>query len=74
MLPEAAYHPLVEELNAVIDQKARQARDTGQLEDIFAEAPFERRLAQICAALGTASDSLAKCWASSTRVPASSIC
>ena len=53
LLPDAAYHPLVEELNAVIDQKARQARDAGQLEDIFAEAPFERRLAQICSALGT---------------------
>ena len=53
LLPEAAYHPLVEELNAVIDQKARQARDAGQLEDIFAEAPFERRLAQLCTALGT---------------------
>ena len=24
LLPEAAYHPLVEELNAVIDQKARK--------------------------------------------------
>ena len=53
LLPEEAYRPLVDEFNAVIDQKARHAQAAGQLEELFEDAPFESRLAQICAALGT---------------------
>ena len=52
LLPEAAYQPLVDELAAAIDQKARQAQAAGQLEDLFEDAPFKSRLARMCEAMG----------------------
>lgn len=52
-LPTEAYQPLVAEFNAAIDRKAREAQARGQLGDVFADAPFDRRLAQLCAAMGT---------------------
>ena len=52
-LPIEAYQPLVEEFNAAIDRRAREAQARGQLGEVFADAPFERRLALLCAAMGT---------------------
>ena len=52
-LPPEAYQPLVDEFEAVIGQKAREAFALGQLACLFEDAPFERRLAYLCEALGT---------------------
>ncbi len=52
-LPVEAYQPLVNEFQVAIDRRAREARACGQLEDVFADAPFDRRLALLCAAMGT---------------------
>lgn len=52
-LPVEAYQPLVNEFNTAIDRRAREAQARGQLEDVFADAPFDRRLAHLCAAMGT---------------------
>ena len=53
LLPEAAYQPLVDEIDAAIDQEARQAQAEGHLGDLFEDAPFKDRLARICEAMGT---------------------
>jgi len=52
-LPPEAYQPLVDEFDAVIGQKAGEAFALGQLACLFEDAPFERRLAHLCEALGT---------------------
>ena len=57
LFPEV-FQPLIREVEQIIDQKARQAQAAGQLEELFADEPFERRLARICAALEDPSDIL----------------
>ncbi len=52
-LPEEAYQPLVDEFQDAIDHKAQEARACGRLENLFEDAPFDRRLAYLCEAMGT---------------------
>ena len=52
-LPVEAYQPLVDEFHAAIERRAREAQARGQLEDLFEDAPFDQRLALLCAAMGT---------------------
>src|SRR4051812_36812893 len=48
----ADLQPLICELEEVVDRKAREAYAEGRLPDLFAEEPFDRRLAKIGRALG----------------------
>jgi len=41
----AMFQPLVEEFAAIIDERARRAQAAGRLAEVYADAPFERRMA-----------------------------
>ena len=58
VLSADVFQPLIRELGQIIDAKACQAHNAGQLENLFADEPFERRLARICAVLEDPSDIL----------------
>ena len=58
VLSADVFQPLIQELGQIIDAKACQAHNAGQLENLFADEPFERRLARICAVLEDPSDIL----------------
>ena len=58
VLSTDVFQPLIQELGQIIDAKACQAHNAGQLENLFADEPFERRLARICAVLEDPSDIL----------------
>lgn len=51
VLPPPIFHPLIEEFNESIDQKARELHAAGKLPDLFEHEPFERRLYKITEAL-----------------------
>ena len=58
VLSPEIFRPLICELEQIIDEKARRPHDAGDLETLFADEPFERRLARICAALENPSEIL----------------
>jgi phytanoyl-CoA hydroxylase len=47
LLDPGDFQPLIAELDAVVDRLARQAHAEGRLRELYAEEPFERRLARI---------------------------
>ena len=48
--------PLIDDIDAGIDRKAQEACKGGRLRDGFEDAPFDRRLACLCAAMDDASE------------------
>ena len=53
VLPVQDLRPLVEEFEQVIDRKAREAYAEGRLNALYADEPFNRRLAKLSASLET---------------------
>jgi phytanoyl-CoA hydroxylase len=55
LLPEfiepALFQPLIQEFEAIIDARARQAQQEGRLQELYEGEPFDRRLAHVYAAL-----------------------
>ena len=45
LLPAAVLDPLIADMGEIIDDAARELRDRGKIDDIHADAPFERRIA-----------------------------
>jgi phytanoyl-CoA hydroxylase len=56
LLDPAAFQPLIEEFEAIIDGYARRAHEEGRLRDRLEAEPFDRRLACIHAAMEDASE------------------
>ena len=56
LLDPAAFRPLIDEFEAVIDAYARRAHAEGRLQNLYADEPFDRRLASLHAALDDASE------------------
>jgi ectoine hydroxylase-related dioxygenase (phytanoyl-CoA dioxygenase family) len=48
--------PLIDEIEAVIDRKAREAYAEGRLSDLFEDEPFDRRLACLCETIESPGD------------------
>lgn len=47
VLPVEDLRPLIDELNETVDRNARKAHARGELDNLFEDEPFERRLARI---------------------------
>ena len=47
VLPVEDLQPLIDELNETVDRNARKAHARGELDNLFEDEPFERRLARI---------------------------
>ncbi len=56
LLDPAVFQPLIAEFEAIVDRFARQAHTDGRLHDPYADAPFDRRMALIHAAMADASE------------------
>ena len=57
VIPVEDLQLLISELNETVDRNARKAQASGELSDIFEDAPFERRLARIVESVTDPSDS-----------------
>ena len=56
VIPVEGLQPLISELNETVDQNARNAQANGALFELFADEPFERRLARIVESVAEPSD------------------